>query len=171
EAITSVLSYATRGTGPLVLTTALANAVAEEVFFRGALYAALAERRAVPVSAAVYVTATAATRNPALVLASAVMGTLFAAQRRASGGGQAPILTHVTWSALMLRYLPPRFREPRPAGAGSTGGGSASYCSPAPCACETTPFCGTPYIPTCPSGTDGGHCLGQLSCAPAANAE
>ena len=46
EAITSVLSYATRGTGPLVLTTALANAVAEEVFFRGALYAALAERRA-----------------------------------------------------------------------------------------------------------------------------
>jgi membrane protease YdiL (CAAX protease family) len=74
EAITSVLRYATRGTGPLVLTTALANAVAEEVFFRGALYAALAERRAVPVSTAVYVTATAATRNPALVLASAVIG-------------------------------------------------------------------------------------------------
>jgi membrane protease YdiL (CAAX protease family) len=121
EAMTSVLSYATRGTGPLVLTTALANAVAEEVFFRGALYAALAERRAVPVSTAVYVTATAATRNPALVLASAAMGTLFAAQRRASGGVQAPILTHLTWSALMLRYLPPLFREPRPAGAGSTG--------------------------------------------------
>ena len=121
EAITSVLRYATRGTGPLVLTTALANAVAEEVFFRGALYAALTERRAVPVSTAVYVTATAATRNPALVLASAVMGTLFAAQRRASGGVQAPILTHLTWSALMLRYLPPLFREPRPARAGSTG--------------------------------------------------
>jgi uncharacterized protein len=121
EAITSVLSYATRGTGPLVLTTALANAVAEEVFFRGALYAALAERRAVPVSTAVYVTATAATRNPALVLASAVMGTLFAAQRRASGGVQAPILTHLTWSALMLRYLPPLFREPRPARARSVG--------------------------------------------------
>jgi membrane protease YdiL (CAAX protease family) len=121
EAITSVLSYATRGTGPLVLTTALANAVAEEVFFRGALYAALTERRALPVSTAVYVTATAATRNPALVLASAVMGTLFAAQRRASGGVQAPILTHLTWSALMLRYLPPLFREPRPARAGSTG--------------------------------------------------
>ena len=48
---------------------------------------------------------TCATRNPALILASGVMGTLVAAQRSASGGIQAPILTHVTWSALMLRYL------------------------------------------------------------------
>ena len=24
---------------------------------------------------------------------------------------------------------------------------SASHCSPASCACATTPFCGTPYIP------------------------
>ena len=62
-------------------------------------------------STAVYMLATAATRNPALMLASAVMGTLFALQRRASGGIQAPILTHLTWSILMLRYLPPLFRE------------------------------------------------------------
>jgi hypothetical protein len=55
--------------------------------------------------------ATVATRNPALVLASAVMGTLFGLQRRASGGIQAPILTHLTWSVLMLRYLPPLFRS------------------------------------------------------------
>ena len=47
----------------------------------------------------------------ALVLAATVMGTLFAAQRRASGGIQAPVLTHLTWSILMLRYLPPLFRS------------------------------------------------------------
>ena len=117
EAVGSVLRYATRGVGPLVLTTALVNGVAEEVFFRGAVYAAVGERHAVPVSTGVYLAATVATRNPALVVASAVMGTLFAAQRRTSGGIQAPILTHLTWSALVLRYLPPLFvRRPDRAG-------------------------------------------------------
>ena len=62
-------------------------------------------------STAVYMLATAATRNPALVLASGVMGALFGLQRRASGGMQAPILTHLTWSTLMLRFLPPLFRR------------------------------------------------------------
>ena len=111
RAIGSVLRYAEHGSGPLVLTTTLANGVAEEVFFRGALYAAIGSRRPVVASTAVYMLATTATRNPALVLASAVMGTLFALQRRATGGIQAPLLTHLTWSILMLRYLPPLFRE------------------------------------------------------------
>ena len=52
----------------------------------------------------------------ALVLAAVVMGTLFGAQRRASGGIQAPVLTHLTWSVLMLRYLPPLFRDQELAG-------------------------------------------------------
>jgi hypothetical protein len=50
-----------------------------------------------------------ATRNPALVLASTVMGTLFAVQRGRAGGVQAPLLTHVVWSALMLAFLPRLF--------------------------------------------------------------
>ena len=45
------------------------------------------------------------------VLASVVLGALFGVQRRLTGGIQAPILTHVTWSALMLRYLPPLFAD------------------------------------------------------------
>jgi uncharacterized protein len=109
EAITSVLRYASRGSDPLVLLTSGANGVAEEVFFRGAVFDAVGERHAVPASTAVYMLATAATRNPALVLASGVMGALFGMQRRASGGIQAPILTHLTWSSLMLRFLPPLF--------------------------------------------------------------
>jgi membrane protease YdiL (CAAX protease family) len=55
--------------------------------------------------------ATTTTRNPALVLAAGVMGTVFALQRRASGGIQAPLITHLTWSTLMVRYLPPLFRR------------------------------------------------------------
>ncbi|MCZ2860702.1 CPBP family intramembrane glutamic endopeptidase [Blastococcus sp. VKM Ac-2987] len=109
RAIGSVLRYADQGSTPLVLTTTLANGMAEEVFFRGALYAAAGEHRPVLVSTAVYGLATTATRNPALVLASVPMGLLFAVQRRITGGIQAPMLTHVVWSALMLRYLPPLF--------------------------------------------------------------
>jgi uncharacterized protein len=112
EALTSVLSYADRGSDPLVLATTLANGVAEEIFFRGALFTAFGGHFPVAASTAVYMLTTSATRNPALVLASGVMGTLLALQRRASGRIGAPILTHVTWSALMLRYLPSLFPGP-----------------------------------------------------------
>jgi uncharacterized protein len=110
EALASVLSYADRGSDPWVLATTLANGVAEEVFFRGALFSVLGVHNPVLFSTAVYALTTSATRNPALILAAGVMGTLFAVQRRASGGIWAPILTHVTWSALMLRYVPSLFR-------------------------------------------------------------
>jgi uncharacterized protein len=109
RAIGSVLRYADQGTTPLVLTTTLANGVAEEVFFRGSVYAAAGATRPALASTAVYGLATTATRNPALVLASLPMGLLFAQQRRITGGIQASMLTHVVWSALMLRYLPPLF--------------------------------------------------------------
>jgi uncharacterized protein len=111
RAVTRVMRYAHQGSTPLVATTALANGVAEEIFFRGALYAAVGADRPVITSTAVYCLATAATRNPALVLASVVMGVLFGMQRRVTGGIQAPILTHITWSALMLRFLPPLFAD------------------------------------------------------------
>jgi membrane protease YdiL (CAAX protease family) len=109
RSIASILSYADQGSTPLVLTTTLANAVGEEIFFRGALYAAVGRRRPVVLSTAAYAAATVSTRNPALVLASGVMGALFAVQRRATGGIEAPVLTHLTWSTLMLHYLPPLY--------------------------------------------------------------
>ena len=45
------------------------------------------------------------------MLASVVMGALFGWQRKVTGGIQAPVLTHLVWSALMLRYLPPLFDD------------------------------------------------------------
>jgi membrane protease YdiL (CAAX protease family) len=110
-AISHVLRYAHQGSSPLVLFTTLVNGAAEEVFFRGALYAAIGGRHPVALSTAVYSLATIATRNPALVLASAAMGMLFGLQRRATGGIQAPILTHLTWSTLMVLFLPPLFDD------------------------------------------------------------
>ena len=111
NAVARVLRFADRGSTPLVVLTTCANAVAEELFFRGALYAAVGGRHPVAKSTAAYALATASTRNPALVLASVVMGLLFGLQRRASGGVEASALTHLTWSVLMLRYLPPLFRR------------------------------------------------------------
>ncbi|MET3963179.1 membrane protease YdiL (CAAX protease family) [Marmoricola sp. OAE513] len=109
DAISGVLRFADEGDDRLVLATTLANGLGEEVFFRGAMYAVLEDRAPVAASTAVYALATTTTRNPALVLAAGVMGTLFGLQRRASGGLQAPVITHLTWSTLMLRFLPPLF--------------------------------------------------------------
>ncbi len=111
RAVTRVLRYAHQGNPALVATTTLANGMAEEVFFRGALYAAAGTTHPVMKSTAVYALATTATRNPALVLASVVMGVLFGWQRKVTGGIQAPLLTHVVWSTLMLRYLPALFED------------------------------------------------------------
>ena len=111
RAVGDVLAFAEGGRTPMILATTLANGLGEEVFFRGALHAALEADHAVAVSTAVYVVATASTRNPALMLAAGVMGTLFSLQRRASGGLQAPALTHLTWSTLMVYLMPPLFRR------------------------------------------------------------
>ena len=110
QAIGNILRYADQGSMPLVVATTAVNGLAEELFFRGAFYTAAAERP-ILLSTIAYTAATAASRNPALTIAGAVMGGLFGMQRRASGGIQAPMLTHLTWAMLMLRYLPPLFER------------------------------------------------------------
>jgi uncharacterized protein len=83
--------------------------MAEEVFFRGALFAAVGRRHPVLVTTLVYTAVTVATRNPMLVFAAATLGTVLALQRRTSGGILAPLITHVTWSVMMLYLLEPLF--------------------------------------------------------------
>jgi membrane protease YdiL (CAAX protease family) len=101
-----VLDHARRGNAPVVLLLALANAVGEEIFFRGALYAALPERRRLVLTTAIYVAVTAVTGSPLLVFAGVLMGGLFAVQRYVSRGVLAPMITHVVWSLVMLTTLP-----------------------------------------------------------------
>ena len=69
-----------------------------------------AESRPILKTTLAYAATTAAPRNPALVLAGTATSVLFGFQRRTSGGVLAPALSHVTWSLLMLCYLPPLFR-------------------------------------------------------------
>ena len=58
------------------------------------------------VATVLYVLVTAATLSLALVVAAAVMGTIFMLERLATQGLRAPSLTHVTWSVRMLLALP-----------------------------------------------------------------
>jgi uncharacterized protein len=107
--IASALRYADAGSTPLVVLIASGSAVAEELFFRGALWSGPRPLRTTTLA---YAASTAATGNPALVLAGLITSAIFGWQRAATGGVLAPAVTHVTWSVLMLRYLPPLFRDP-----------------------------------------------------------
>jgi len=107
ELATDALDHAAAGNAALIAVLALLNAVAEEIFFRGAVYAALSGRAPVVMTTVVYVAATAATGNALLVFAAAVMGTVFALARQRSGAVLDPIVVHLTWSLVMLTALPP----------------------------------------------------------------
>src|SRR5215208_6871428 len=104
-----VLGYARLGNLWIIVMITLLNGVAEELFFRGALFAAIGVRHPVLISTVLYASTTIAGGNPLLVFTAAVLGTVVALQRRASGGILAPILTHITWSLTMLFVLPPVF--------------------------------------------------------------
>jgi uncharacterized protein len=107
RAIASVLRYADAGSAPLIVLIAAGSGVAEEMFFRGALWSGPRPLRTTTLA---YAASTAATGNPALVLAGLITSMIFGWQRAATGGVLAPAITHVTWSVLMLRFLPPLFR-------------------------------------------------------------
>jgi CAAX protease family protein len=104
-----VLGYARLGNLWIIFMITLVNGIAEELFFRGALFAAIGAWHPVLISTVLYALATIAGGNPVLVFAAAVLGTVVGLQRRASGGVLAPILTHITWSLSMLFMLPPIF--------------------------------------------------------------
>jgi CAAX protease family protein len=114
RAIRGVLRYKDHGATPLVLLVAAANAVAEELFFRGAVWALVVDSHPVATTTLAYAAAT--TGNPALVLAGTATSVLFGLQRRTSGSILVPAFSHLTWSFLMLRYLPPVFGAPEAPG-------------------------------------------------------
>jgi uncharacterized protein len=106
--IASVFRYADKGSTPLVVLIAASGGVAEELFYRGALWRGPHPLRSTTLA---YVASTSAAGNPALVLAGLVTSVIFGWQRAATGGVLAPSVAHVTWSVLMLRHIPPLFRD------------------------------------------------------------
>jgi uncharacterized protein len=105
-----VLAFATQGSLPLVVLITVINGLAEELFFRGALYSALEKHHPAVISTVVYVIVIGvSTLNPMLTFAAVVLGAVCALERRATGGVLAPILTHMVWGLIMVLVLPPIF--------------------------------------------------------------
>jgi membrane protease YdiL (CAAX protease family) len=109
ELITRVLQYTDQGSWRLIMAIALLGAIAEELFYRGALYTALGRHHPLLISTVVYVAATMASQNLMLGFAAIILGTVCALERRATGGVLAPILTHFVWTLVVLLALPPLF--------------------------------------------------------------
>jgi len=105
DAVDDVLDHARFASLPVVVAITLVNGIAEELFFRGALYAAAA-RHPVTTTTVVYTLVTVTTGNVMLVFAAAVLGVLVGLERRVTGGVLGPMITHVTWSLSMLLVLP-----------------------------------------------------------------
>ena len=109
ERITRVLEFTNHGHLGLIVLIALFNAVAEELFFRGALYTALGRFYPVAISTLLFVCATSASGNAMLGFAALILGAVCAYERRATGGVLAPVLTHLVWGLIMVLALPPIF--------------------------------------------------------------
>jgi uncharacterized protein len=110
EFVVGVLDFANHGPLVLVVFITVINGIAEELFFRGALYTALGKAYPAMVSTIIYVIATSATTgNPMLGVAAAIVGAVCAFERRTTGGVLAPTLTHFFWGLVMVLALPPVF--------------------------------------------------------------
>jgi membrane protease YdiL (CAAX protease family) len=109
EYITRVLEFAGHGSLVLVTFITVINGIAEEMFFRGALYTALGKNYPAVISTVLYVITTTATGNPMLGFAAVILGAVCAWERRITGGVLAPILTHFFWGLVMVLALPPVF--------------------------------------------------------------
>ena len=100
-----VLVFADEGVLPLVVLVTAVNGIAEELFFRGALYAAVT-RHPVTVTTVANALVVLAAGNLMLTFAAVLLALVVGLERRASGGILGPILTHVTWSGALLFVLP-----------------------------------------------------------------
>jgi membrane protease YdiL (CAAX protease family) len=106
DPVQHLLDHARLGSLALVAVITAVNGIAEELYFRGALYAAVGRRHAVAITTVVYALTTVGAGIPLLVLAAGLLGLLTALQRRATGGILGPVITHLTWSLGMLFLLP-----------------------------------------------------------------
>jgi len=107
--IVEVLNYANYGALWLVVLITVVNGLAEEMFFRGALYSSLGRFHPEIVSTIVYAVAVSAAGNPMLGFAGIILGGVCAYERRITGGVLAPMLTHFFWGLVMVLALPPMF--------------------------------------------------------------
>lgn len=104
--VDGLLDHARQGSLLIVLAVTVVNGIAEELYFRGALYTALPNRHAVAFTTLIYLVTTISSGVPLLVFAAAVLGVVTGLQRRVTGGILGPAITHIIWSSGMLLLLP-----------------------------------------------------------------
>lgn len=105
--VEDLLDHARYGSLLVVTLVTAINGVAEELFFRGAAYAALPRRWNLLGSTLLYGASTLFSGVPLLTFAALALGLLTGAQRRVTGGVAGAITSHLTWSLGMLYLLPP----------------------------------------------------------------
>lgn len=105
--VQQLLDHASVGSLPIVLAITAVNGVAEELFYRRALYDATAARHPILLTTVVYTAVTALSGIPLLALAAALLGLTCALLRRWTSGVVAPVLAHLVWSLGMLLLLDP----------------------------------------------------------------
>ncbi len=104
--VNDLLDHARFGSVPLIAAITAFNGITEEMFFRGALFAAIDRRYNIAATTLIYAMVTAFAAIPLLVFAALLIGFVVGLQRRVTGGLLAPIITHITWSVGMLLLLP-----------------------------------------------------------------
>lgn len=104
--VDDLMEHALYGSLPIVALVTLISGICEELFFRGAVYAAMPRRWEIIGSTLIYGLSTVFAGVPLLTFAALSLGLLTAAQRRVTGGVLGPIVSHVTWSLGMLFLLP-----------------------------------------------------------------
>ncbi|MFC5370652.1 CPBP family intramembrane glutamic endopeptidase [Arcanobacterium bovis] len=104
--VDELLAHAIIGSLALTAVITAVTGICEELFFRGAVYAALPRRWATVGSALLYTGSTILSGVLLLSFAAFILGILTGAQRRVTGGIAGPIAAHLTWSMGMLFLLP-----------------------------------------------------------------
>lgn len=107
--VRDVLAFRDEGSLILITVITLGNGLAEEIFFRGAVYSAVQKHRPLIWSTLLYALVTLASGNVMLGFAAIVLGSVCAVLRRTTDGVLAPVCTHVIWGAIILFCLPPIF--------------------------------------------------------------
>jgi membrane protease YdiL (CAAX protease family) len=95
-----------RGLLPVMAMLTVLNSVGEELFFRGALYAAVGGRQALLVTTLVYALSTIPTGLAVMVVVATLVGFVAGLQRRVTGGVLGPVIIHLIWSLGLLLLLP-----------------------------------------------------------------
>ncbi len=98
--------HADLGIAPLVAVLTALIAIGEELFFRGALWAAVGGRQALLVTTLIYALTTIPSGLPLMVLSAALVGFVAGVHRRVTGGVLGPVIIHLIWSLGLFFLLP-----------------------------------------------------------------